>query len=196
MISAFRLVCVMVLAAWFVTVGTVFAEKRLGEDAPPIPQYTLGPGDILEISVWNDEALYRDVRVRPDGKISFPLIGDVMAYGRSVSELKDELERLMDEYVPGVPITVILRSLGYPRIYIVGKVAQPGPFIMDSELTVIQALAMAGGLTTFASKGNILILRRQAGEQKILEFSYGDMERGRNLEQNIVLLPGDTVIVP
>lgn len=175
----------------FFSVSTTFAADSLTGS-----QYKLGPGDILEISVWNDEALFREVRVRPDGKISFPLIGDVTAYGRTVSELKAELEKLMNEFVPGVPITVILRSLGYPRIYIVGKVSQPGPFMMETELTVIQALAMAGGLTTFASKGNILIIRKDGQQQKTLEFNYSDMERGRNLEQNIVLLPGDTVIVP
>ncbi len=182
---------VMGLMLFFVLAGPVFAGNHFSS-----PQYRLGPGDVLEISVWNDEALHREVRVRPDGRISFPLIGDVQAYGLTVNQLKTELEKLMDDYVPGVPITVILRSLGYPRIYIVGKVAQPGPFMMDSELTVIQALAMAGGLTTFAGKSNILILRRQGQEQEILEFNYNDLERGRNLGQNIVLLPGDTIIVP
>jgi polysaccharide export outer membrane protein len=183
--------CIVLVLFCLLSVSITF-----GADSLSGSQYKLGPGDILEISVWNDEALFREVRVRPDGKISFPLIGDVTAYGRTVSELKAELEELMNEFVPGVPITVILRSLGYPRIYIVGKVAQPGPFVMETELTVIQALAMAGGLTTFASKGNILIIRKDGQQQKTLEFNYSDMERGRNLEQNIVLMPGDTVIVP
>jgi len=188
---AYLISCIATLFFCLLSASASFAADSLTGT-----QYKLGPGDILEISVWNDEALFREVRIRPDGKISFPLIGDVMAHGRTVSEVKAELEELMNEFVPGVPITVILRSLGYPRIYIVGKVAQPGPFMMETELTVIQALAMAGGLTTFASKSNILILRRDGQQQKTLEFNYSDMERGRNLDQNIVLMPGDTVIVP
>ena len=186
-----RFIWVNVLILVFLTFGTVIAETHYSD-----LQYRLGPGDVLEISVWNDEALYREVRIRPDGRISFPLIGDVMAYGRSVEELKGEMEKRMDKYVPGVPITVILKNLGYPRIYIVGKVERPGPFMMESELTVMQALSMAGGLTTFAGKSNILILRRQGQEQKIMEFNYGDLERGRHLDQNIILQPGDTIIVP
>lgn len=173
-----------------VLVGTVRAESHSSQD------YKLGPGDVLEISVWDDEALHREVKVRPDGKISFPLIGDVKAFGRSVSELKAELETRMDQYVPDTPVTVILISLGYPRIYVMGKVEQPGPFMMDSQLNVVQALAMAGGLTTFASKDDILILRGQGEGQKVYQFDYSDLENGRGLEQNIILQPGDTVLVP
>lgn len=169
-----------------------------GVQAEDLPNraYKLGPGDVLEISVWDDENLRREVKVRPDGKISFPLIGDVRAYGRSVSELKAVIEDRMDAYVPETPVTVILNSLGYPRVYVMGKVEQPGPFMMDSELNVVQALAMAGGLTTFADKGGILILRGQGEEQKAYHFNYKDLEQGENMEQNIILKPGDTVLVP
>lgn len=180
---------IMIFFSCILMSGTVHANEAE-------PGYLLGPGDILEVSVWEEEAMFREVKIRPDGKFSFPLIGDIKAHGRSVEQVRIELQERIDEYIPGAPVTVILRNLGYPRIYVVGKVAKPGPFMMDSELTVIQALAMAGGLTTFAGKSNILILRRQGGEQKTLEFNYSDLERGRNLEQNIVLIPGDTVIVP
>lgn len=184
-----------VLFAWgIVCLYLAMAVAAQAED--PAQDYQLGPGDVLEISVWDDENLHREVKVRPDGKISFPLLGDVQAAGRSVSELKQEMESRMQEYVPDAPITVILMELGHPRIYVVGKVEQPGPFMMDSKLSVIQALAMAGGLTKFAKKGDILILRGQGEEQEVLRFDYGDLEQGRNLEQNVQLQPGDTVVVP
>lgn len=175
---------------WLAVAAAAQAENTADQD------YQLGAGDVLEISVWGEEDLRREVQVRPDGKISFPLLGDVQAAGRSVSELKQEMESRMQTYVPDAPITVILVKLGHPRIYVVGKVEQPGPFMMDSQLSVIQALSMAGGLTKFAKKGDIRVLRGQGQKQQVLKFDYGDLEHGQNLEQNVQLQPGDTIVVP
>lgn len=159
-------------------------------------EYLLSSGDILEISVWNDESLHREVMIRPDGRLSFPLIGDVKAAGRPVGELKAELEHKINEYVPGTPVTVIVNNIRYPGVFIVGKVANPGQYPMEKKLTVVQALAMAGGLNAFASKNNIIVLRQNSHEQKVFNFRYGDMEDGRKLEQNIALIDGDTIVVP
>nr|WP_045216505.1 polysaccharide biosynthesis/export family protein [Desulfonatronovibrio magnus] len=159
-------------------------------------QYLLSPGDMLEISVWNDESLYREVMIRPDGRISFPLIGDMVAAGKTVENVRIEMEESIDKYVPGTPVTVILNYISYPVVYIVGKVVNPGLYLMEKDTTVIQALAMAGGLNPFASRNNILIIRQNSKEQQMFNFRYTDVENGRSLERNIALKDGDTIVVP
>jgi polysaccharide export outer membrane protein len=160
------------------------------------PEFSLGPGDVLHISVWKDEALNREVLVRPDGKISFPLAGEVQAAGRSVPELRQELEERLKKYVPDSPVTVVLSQLQSTRIYVVGKVNQPGTYLMHGDMSVIQALALAGGFTRFADSGDITILRQGENGQKAIAFDYGDVAGGDNLKENIVLQPGDTIVVP
>ncbi|MEW5773566.1 MAG: polysaccharide biosynthesis/export family protein [Thermodesulfobacteriota bacterium] len=158
--------------------------------------FTLGPGDRLHISVWNEEALTQEVTVRPDGRISFPLIGDVQAAGREVEALRQELAGRLREYVPDAPVTVILAELGSARVYVVGKVAKPGMFPMPGELRVMQALALAGGLTPFADVSDIRILRTADGGRTAIPFDYDRVARGQNIAQDIVLEPGDTIVVP
>ena len=187
---------IALLIVMFLGVVVLQATYSWAGQAQHIRDYLLSPGDILEVSVWNDEALQRESMIRPDGMISFPLIGDVPAAGKTVRDLRKDLEDRINEYVPGTPVTVILNYINHPRMYVVGKVDTPGHYIMEKETTVVQALAMAGGLTTFASKNNILVLRQNAQEQEVFSFRYGDIENGRNLEQNIVLMPGDTIVVP
>lgn len=175
--------------------GGVVSSVHAGK-AEQMTPYHLSAGDVLELSVWGDEDLQREVLIRPDGKISFPLIGDVQAAGKSVNNLKTELEKKINKYVPDVPVTVILKTINYPKVFIVGKVQNPSLYIMEGNTTVVQALAMAGGLTTFASKNDISVLRQTKSGQEIFPFKYGDIEKGKSLEQNIVLSSGDTIIVP
>jgi polysaccharide export outer membrane protein len=163
------------------------------EDRTP---FTLGPGDLLHIMVWNDQALTQDVIVRPDGRISFPLIGDVPAGGREVEALRRDLAERLSEYVPDAPVTVILAELGSARVYVVGKVAKPGMFLMPGELRVMQALAQAGGLTPFADGSGILVLRTGESGRTAIPFDYDGVARGRDIAQDIVLKPGDTIVVP
>lgn len=158
--------------------------------------FLLGAGDLLEISVWNDETLSRQVLVRPDGFISFPLIGDIQVEGRTVEQVRKDVEEKISEFVPDVPVTVMLTQLASTRVYVIGKVQQPGAFIMQEEMRVIQILAMAGGLATFADQGGIKILRYAGEEVQVFGFDYDDVANGKKLFQNIVLQPGDTVIVP
>jgi polysaccharide export outer membrane protein len=165
-------------------------EQRMGE------AFLVGPGDVLEVSVWNDETLTREVIVRPDGFISFPLIGEVRAEGRSVDDLRKAVEEKMAEYVPDVPVTVMLRQLGSTRVYVIGKVQAPGAFMLQDETRVIQVLSMAGGPTTFADKGDIIVIRYVGDGEQVFEFDYDEVVRGENLSQNILLQPGDTVVVP
>ena len=166
--------------------------------AGPMDQYTLGYGDVLEISVWGDETLSRQgVIIRPDGKISFPLVGELQAAGRTVEELRSDLESRITEYVSDAPVTIMVQELVSNTIYVVGKVNRPGAYAMAGHLTVLQALALAGGMTPFADDSDILIVRGEPdGSQKYLEFDYVDVVGGDGLEQNVSLQPGDTVLVP
>jgi polysaccharide biosynthesis/export protein len=158
--------------------------------------FVLGPGDVLEISVWKDDALTRDVAVRPDGKISFPLIGDVVASGKSVEELRVVIQEKLRTYVPDAPVSVLTKQINSTQVYVVGKVNQPGAYLMSQQLTVMQLLAMAGGLNAFADQGKILILRQNGEKQEAMNFDYKRVSGGRELDLNIPLLPNDTIIVP
>ncbi len=158
--------------------------------------FHLGPGDVLEISVWKDEALVREVVVRPDGRISFPLIGDVVAQGRTVAELQKAVEAKIKAYVPDAPVNVMVIEVGSTRVYVVGKVARPGVYVMSQRMRVMQVLAMAGGMTAFAKKDDIIIIRQDKGGQKVWPFNYSRVSDGEDLGQNIMLEAGDTVVVP
>lgn len=159
-------------------------------------EFYLGPGDVLEVSVWKDEALSRQVVVRPDGKISFPLIGDVVARGRTVSQLREAVEGKIKAFVPDAPVNVMVIQVGSPKVYVVGKVAKPGLYIMGEPLRVMQVLAMAGGMTPFAKKNDIIVIRKDNGGQQVFPFNYSKVADGKDLGQNIRLEPGDTVVVP
>jgi polysaccharide export outer membrane protein len=158
--------------------------------------YVLGPEDVLEVSVWKDEALTKQVVVRPDGKISFPLIGDVIAKGKTVEHLRSTVEEKIRAFVPDAPVTVLVMQVRSPKVYVVGKVMKPGMYIMGEPMRIMQALAMAGGMTPFANQDGVIIIRNQSGNQRVFQFNYGKVADGKDLEQNIRLKPGDTVVVP
>lgn len=170
--------------------GTAFGE------APAGPAYRLGPEDVLFLSVWRDESLTREVLVRPDGKISFPLVGDVQAEGRTVEELKADLSSRLAPFIPDAPISVSVLKINSYKIYVVGKVNRPGEFLVGHDTSVMQALSLAGGLTQFASENRIKVLRRENGTERAYSFRYGEAKRGDDLEQNILLQRGDVVVVP
>jgi len=164
---------------------------------PAIGQsYLIGPGDVLEISVWKEEALTKLVTVLPDGKISFPLIGETMATGKTVAQLKDEIETRLARYVPDPVLSVSIYQMNSLNIYVVGKVNQPGRFALNANADVLQALAMAGGLNSFAKRGQIKVFRKQDGNTKIFDFDYDDVTDGKKLDQNIQLVRGDVIVVP
>jgi len=158
--------------------------------------YQLGPEDVLLISVWKDEHLTREVVVRPDGLISFPLVGDVQAEGRTVEELRLDLAKRWIKYIPAVNLTVaVIKPLSY-KVYVVGRVTKPGEFLVGHYTDVLQALSLAGGLTPFAAENDIKVVRRVMGQQQTFPFRYGDVRKGLDLEQNILLQRGDVVMVP
>lgn len=160
------------------------------------PGYLLSPEDILEVSVWRDENLTKQVVVRPDGAFSFPLVGEVQATGKTVEDLRLELTERLRKYMPDPVVSVsVLKVTGY-KIYVIGKVNKPGEFVTGRFVDVLQALAMAGGVTPFAAENDIRILRRVQGKEYVRNFRYAEVRKGRNLEQNIMLRSGDTVVVP
>ena len=158
--------------------------------------YLIQPGDVLAVVVWKEEDLKQEVLVRPDGGISFPLAGDIEAAGHTVQEVKETIVDRIKEFIPDPVVTVLVQKTDGNAIYVLGKVMRAGAFVMQRPMDVTQALAMAGGLATFADENSISILRRAGGSQSALPFRYGDVQKGKSLDQNIMLQPGDVVVVP
>ena len=158
--------------------------------------YHIGPGDVIEISVWKDPDLSRNIVVPPDGVISFPLIGSINATHLAVSELRKIATQKISEFIPDATVTVMLIQINNLKAYVIGKVNNPGEFNIDMDTNVMQVLAKAGGLNPFASSGNIKILRQKDNKIIKIPFNYGQVEKGKNLEQNIILKTGDVVVVP
>ncbi len=158
--------------------------------------YKLQPGDILQVSVWKEEDMSSPVVVRPDGRINFPLVGEVKASGNSVEDLRKLITEKLKKYIPDPVVSVSIQQLSGNIVYVIGKVNRPGPFPIVRNVDVMQALSMAGGTATYAALNKIKILRRENGALTAIPFEYGDVEKGKNLEQNIILKAGDVVVVP
>ena len=161
-----------------------------------MPSYKIGPKDILNIYVWKEPELTQDVFVLPDGRITFPLIGEVMAQGRTVTELKEAITEKLENYVTAPEITVIIKEIQSRIIYTIGKINRVGPYPLEQNMTVLQALSTAGGFAEWADKKNILIVRREGEEEVQLRFNYKEFTSGENVEQNVILKPNDTIVVP
>jgi len=158
--------------------------------------YRLGPEDLLEISVWKEEGLKKETVVRPDGAFSFPLIGDVQAAGRTVAEVREEIGKRLARYIPEPTVSVLVMRVASNKVYVIGRVNKPGDFAVGRYVDVLQALALAGGLTPFADEHNIKVIRKQDGKDVVLLFDFSAVSRGENLEQNIRLQGGDVIVVP
>lgn len=159
--------------------------------------YTLNPGDVLSITVWREAELTTEVLVRPDGRISFPLAGDMRAAGRTPEEVQAVIVTQLEKFIPDASVTVSVIGLNGNKVYVLGKVARPGEYVMNQKMDVMQALAVAGGLNQFASENKIKILRRQAdGRQVSIAFRYGTVKEGNDLSTNVILHSGDVIVVP
>lgn len=174
----------------------LYCTSALAQDAGTRDAYTINPGDLLEVSVWKEPDLQREVLVRPDGAFSFPLSGDIVAVGRTVAAVRAEIAERLETYIPDLVVTVTVAEIRGNKIFVIGQVKTPGEIVMNPVVDVMQALSIAGGTTPFAQLNNIKILRRQNGEQRIIDFRYGDIVKGQNLSQNILLEVGDVVLVP
>jgi len=160
------------------------------------PSYLIGPNDILSIYVWKEPELTQDVIVMSDGRISFPLIGEITAQGQTVSTHDAEITEKLKAFVTTPEVTVIVRESRSRSIYTIGKLAQPGPFPLEANMTVLQGLSAAGGFTEWADTKNIKVIRRKGGREVQLRFNYNGFISGRNVEENVVLKPNDTIVVP
>lgn len=186
-----------ILGGWLLALAAVLAPSLYqNADAAESEAYRVQPGDVLAVSVWREADLQAEVLVRPDGGITFPLAGEHMAAGHTVDELRLALEERLRKFIPDPVVTVTVRQIGGNRIYVLGKVNRPGEFPFSRPVDVMQALSLAGGTTAFAALNDIQILRRENGRQVSISFRYADVERGKSLEQNVLLKSGDTVVVP
>ena len=160
------------------------------------PGYRLGAEDTLLVSVWKDEQLTREVIVRPDGMFSFPLVGDIQAEERTVEDIRGDLVKRLTKYIPNPNVSIAVTKVISYKVYVIGRVNKPGEYVIGHYTDVLQALSLAGGLTPFAAENEIKVMRRVRGEQYAIPFRYGDVRKGRDLEQNIILQRGDVVMVP
>lgn len=160
------------------------------------PNYLIKPGDTLGIAVWKEADLTGDVVVHPDGLFSVPLAGEIRAEGRTTSEIQEEIAKRLETFIPEAIVTISLRESVGANIYVIGQVNAPGTFNIQKPVDVMQALSLAQGMTAYAAVNKIKILRREKDKQKAIGFRYGDVIKGQNLEQNILLRNGDTVVVP
>lgn len=158
--------------------------------------YLIGPGDMLKISVWKEDDMQLDVLVRPDGEITFPLVGEIKAGGLTTRALSDELVEKLKKYIPHPSVTVSVQLSVSNKIYVIGKVNRPGEFTATGYMDVLQALTMAGGLTPYAESDEIKIIRRTETGTKMKLFDYDEVISGERLDMNIKLKAGDTVVVP
>ncbi|MEE2785414.1 MAG: polysaccharide biosynthesis/export family protein [Pseudomonadota bacterium] len=178
-------------------VGIVSSLPILAEnDTRLTPDYLIAAEDVLDISVWREPDLQKQVIVRPDGGISMPLIGNVKAAGRTTAELETLLVTKLSTYIPDAVVTVSVVQLRGLRIYVTGQVRRPGQFEVGRYIDVLQAITLAGGFTAFANKNKVQIIRREDGRETVLKFNYKQVEKGRNLAQNIRLQTDDVVLVP
>jgi polysaccharide biosynthesis/export protein len=160
------------------------------------PDYTVNAGDTLDVAVWKEPDLTKTVIVRPDGKFSFPLAGEIVAVGRSVAQIQTDIGNRLKTYIPDPAVSVAVKSLDGCKIYVIGQVNKAGAFVMNPRINVLQALSVAGGMTPFASSNDIIVLRGSGAAGHVLQFHYAEVVKGRNLNQNVLLEAGDVVLVP
>ena len=160
------------------------------------PDYKIGPQDVLTINVWKEPDVSREVPVRPDGKISLPLLNDVEAAGLTPMQLANSLTESLKKFISSPQVTVIVKEINSRRVYVIGEVVRAGTFPLLPKMTVLQIVSSCGGFTQFANPKKIYVLRTKDGKQTKIPFNYREVVSGKNPEQNIELQPGDTIVVP
>ncbi|MGQ9509255.1 MAG: polysaccharide biosynthesis/export family protein [Thermodesulfobacteriota bacterium] len=179
------------------TEGEIVSKKQAQAEMEADSQrYVIGPEDILYIHVWREEALSRTVPVRMDGHISLPLIHEVKAAGLTPLQLKEELTRRLKEFIENPNVSVIVMEANSFKVYVSGQIRNPGVYRLRSETTILQIIPMAGGFTDWANPKKILVIRKEDGKEKRFVINYKNLMKGEDLESNIILKAGDTIIVP
>jgi polysaccharide export outer membrane protein len=160
------------------------------------PGYVIGPEDVLGVLFWREKELSVDAAVRPDGMITVPLLNDLHAAGLTPDALRERIQTAAGKFVEDPSVTVVVKTINSRKVFVTGNIAKPGQYPLTAPTTVMQLIATAGGLQEFADRDKILIMRTEGGKQVAKRFNYEDVMEGKNLNQNIELLPGDTIIVP
>ncbi len=177
----------------------VWAQELKKPEPGPIQifeSYVIGQGDVLEVFVWRNEQLSREVVVRPDGKISLPLIQDIQAEGLRILQLKDRITRKFSEYLEHPKVTIIVKEINSYKVSVLGRVVRPGVYAITGNTTLVEAISMAGGFTEWANKRKLTVIRNEGGKKKKFRINYKKIISGKNPSQNITLQRGDTIVVP
>jgi polysaccharide export outer membrane protein len=172
------------------------AHVTLPAGVTPTPDYVIGPEDQLSVVFWRDKDMSVDVGVRPDGKITLPLLNDVQAAGLTPTQLTDRLVAESKQYIEDPNVTVIVRQINSRRVFVTGEINKPGPYPIMGPTTVMQMLAVAGGLREYADSKHIAVMRTENGRTVIYQFNYNDAVKPKGVKANIELKPGDTIVVP
>jgi polysaccharide export outer membrane protein len=192
------------VAVLFILLVEAFAQEPKNQTAPAAAQgttqndstYVIAPEDVLSVSVWKEPDVSGTVPVRPDGRISLPLLNDVQAAGMTPMQLMNDVTEKLKKFISDPRVTVTVTTINSRKVYVLGEVAKPGAVPLAPEMTVLQALTSAGGPTPYAKASKMYVLRKQNGAQSKLPFNYKEVVKGRNMDQDITLKPGDTVVVP
>jgi polysaccharide export outer membrane protein len=176
--------------------NSIAARPPVPAGVPLPPGYVIGPEDVLSVIVWRDKDMSTEVTVRPDGRITVPLINEVQAAGMTPEQLRNALTTAAAKFVEDPNISVVVKEINSRKVFITGQVAKPGAYSLTAPTTVMQLIAIAGGLHEFADAKNIIIMRTESGKPMAYSFNYKDVLKRKNLKQNIELKPGDTVVVP
>jgi polysaccharide export outer membrane protein len=196
-IITFFIVTIFALLVSFTLHEPSLAETQNSDkSSTTTSHYLIGPNDLLNIFVWKEPELTQDIVVMPDGRISFPLIGEILVQGKTITQLKDIITQKLQDYISAPQVTVIVRESRSLRIYTIGKLMNPGPYPLEADMTVLQALSVAGGFTEWADMKNILIIRRTGKKEIQMPFNYKEFIAGQKPDQNILLMPNDTIVVP
>jgi len=191
--SFWRRVSMLGLGLWTVLAGAVSVAYA----AEPTAAYTLRHGDLVNISVWREDVLRGEVRVLPDGSITFPLAGRVEVAGLTTLEAQERIAERLNEYIPDAVVSVVVTGIEGSRVYVIGRVQRPGPIVLSTpNTTVLQVLSQAGGLDRFADGNSIRVLRVTPRGSEVLLVRYNELIRGADLATNVRLQPGDTILVP
>lgn len=163
---------------------------------PPPPGYVIGPEDVLLVLYWREKEMSVETSVRPDGMITLPLLNEVKAAGLTPEQLRQAVEKAAAEFVEEPSVTVVVKQINSWRVFVTGNVVKAGVYPLTASMTVLQAIAAAGGLNEYADEKGISVIRTEGGQTKRFKFNYKDVRRGQRLDQNIALKPGDTIVVP
>ena len=179
------------------TVAHAEAPAPAAASSSTLPKdFVIGPEDVLTVTVWREKDFSAEVTVRPDGKITLPLVNEIQAAGLTPAQLREQLTTAVSRFVADPSVTVAVKQINSLKVYISGQVGKPGAYQLTSATNVLQLIVTAGGLHEFADAKNIVIIRRQNGQETTHRFNYKDVMKGKNLAQNIQLVPGDTILVP